>query len=86
MADDHHHHHDHHHESNGELSFNEKLEKILSHWAKHNEDHALNYRNWAENAKANDMGKAAALLEEVADMSLAMNDKFKEALASIKSP
>ena len=83
MSDDHHHHH-HHHESNSELSFNEKLEKILSHWVKHNEDHASNYRNWAQKAKANDMGRAAALLEEAADMSVAINDKFKEAIALVR--
>ena len=81
MSDDHHHHH---HESNGELSFNEKIEKLLGHWIKHNEDHASNYRNWAEKAKANDMGKASGLLEEAADMSLAINEKFEAALALVK--
>lgn len=87
MTDDHHHHHhnhDHHHEATGELSFSEKVEKILSHWVKHNEDHASNYRNWAQKAKANDMGQAALLLEEAADMSLAINEKFREALALVK--
>ncbi len=86
MADDHHHHHHHHpHESDGELSFNEKIEKMLSHWIKHNEDHASNYRNWAEKAKAKDMEKAAVLLEEAADMSLAMNAKFEAALELAKA-
>lgn len=82
MSDDHHHHH-HHHDSQGELSFDEKIEKILSHWIKHNEDHALNYRNWAENAKANGREKAGLLLEEAADTSLAINEKFQAALASL---
>jgi hypothetical protein len=87
MTDDHHHHHhhDHHHEAAGELSFNAKLEKILSHWIKHNEDHASNYRNWAEKAKANDMGKTANLLEAAADMSLVMNEKFEAALELVKA-
>ena len=83
MADDHHHHPHHDHDSPGELSFDEKIEKMLSHWIKHNEDHASNYRNWAQKAKANDMGKAAALLEAAADMSVAINEKFKEALALV---
>jgi hypothetical protein len=82
MSGDHHHHH--HHESNGELSLNEKIEKILDHWIKHNKDHASNYRNWAEKAKANDMEKAASLLEEAADMSLAINEKFEAALSIVK--
>ena len=89
MTDDHHHHHhhhhDHHHDPQGELSFNEKIEKILSHWIKHNEDHALNYRNWAEKAKAKNMGEAAAILEEAAEMSLAMNVKFEAALELVKA-
>ena len=81
MSGDHHHHH---HETNGELSFNEKIEKIIVHWIKHNEDHASNYRNWAEKAKANDMEKAGILLEEAAAMSLEINEKFEAALASAK--
>ena len=84
MSDDHHHdHHHHHHDSHGELSFDEKIEKMLSHWIKHNEDHASNYRNWAEKAKANGKDKAGILLEEAADMSLAINEKFEAAQAII---
>jgi len=85
MSDDHHHHHHHHHDSQGELSFDEKIEKILGHWIKHNEDHASNYRNWAEKAKANGIDKAGKLLEEAADMSLAINEKFEAALGLIKA-
>ena len=80
MSEDHHHHHD--HDSPGELSFDEKFEKMLAHWIKHNEDHASNYRNWAEKAKANGKEKAGMLLEEAADMSLTINEKFTVALAS----
>jgi hypothetical protein len=84
MSDEHHHYHHHDHESQGELSFDEKFEKMLSHWIKHNEDHASNYRNWAEKAKANDKDKAGLLLEEAAVMSLEINDKFEAALALVK--
>jgi hypothetical protein len=62
------------------MPFDEKLLKLLNHWIKHNEDHALNYRNWAEKAKANDQKKAAVLLAEAAEMSLAVNDKFRNVL------
>ena len=81
MSEDHHHHHD--HDSHGELPFDEKIVKMLSHWIKHNEDHASNYRNWAEKAKANGKDDTGVLLEEAADMSLAINDKFEAALAII---
>jgi len=78
MSNDHH--HDHDHDSHGEMPFDEKLLKLLNHWIKHNEDHASNYRNWAEKAKANDQKKSAALLAEAAKMSLAVNDKFRNVL------
>ncbi len=81
MSEDHHHHHD--HDSHGELPFDEKIVKMLSHWIKHNEDHASNYRNWAEKAKANGKDDAGVLLEEAAEMSLAINDKFEAALTII---
>jgi hypothetical protein len=81
MSSDHHHHHD--HDSHGEIPFVEKLLKLLNHWIKHNEDHAFNYRNWAEKAKANGQGEAGALLDEAAEMSLAVNDRFQKALALI---
>jgi len=65
------------------MPFDEKFFKMLNHWIKHNEDHAVNYRNWAEKAKANGQEKAGTLLEEAAEMSLAVNDRFHKALALI---
>ena len=82
MSTDHHHHYN-DHDSHDEIPFNEKLMKMLSHWIKHNEDHALNYRNWAEKAKANGNSKAAGLLEEAAEMSLTITEKFEAALATL---
>ena len=58
--------------------------KILQHWIQHNEDHALNYRNWAQKAKANGKQKAGRLLEEAAALSLEVNEKFGAALAALK--
>ena len=77
MSSDHHH-HNHYHDSQGEMPFDEKLFKLLNHWIKHNEEHALNYRNWAEKAKANGREDAGALLEEAAGMSLAVNEDFDQ--------
>ncbi|CAB1068216.1 hypothetical protein D1AOALGA4SA_282 [Olavius algarvensis Delta 1 endosymbiont] len=81
MSADHLHHHD--HDSTEEMSFDDKLAKLLSHWIKHNENHAINYRNWSEKAKRNGKDEAAALLEAAADMSLAVNEKFEAALAGL---
>jgi len=83
MSDDHHHHHHHSPDSQGELSFNEKMAKLLEHWIKHNQDHASNYRKWAEKAKANGKGKAGEFLLEAAQMSIATNDLFEKALAEL---
>jgi hypothetical protein len=81
MSTDHHHNHD--HDAHDEIPFDEKLKKLLDHWIKHNEDHALNYRKWAEKAKVNGKSDAAGLLEEAADMSLTINEKFEAALAEL---
>lgn len=82
MSSDHHHHHEHSGNQN-ELPFNEKLLKLLEHWIKHNEDHAINYRNWAEKAKSNNLAEAGALMAEAADLSQAVNEKFAKALKMI---
>ncbi len=79
MSNDHHHEHD----SHTEIPFSEKLIKMLNPCIKHNEDHTLNYRNWAEKAKTNGHEEACALLEAAAEMSLAVNAKFEKALALI---
>ena len=75
------HHHD--HESHSDMPFNEKLLKMLDHWIKHNEDHAVNYRNWAEKAKTKGEEDVGKFLEEAAEMSIAVNDRFEKALAAL---
>ena len=76
----HHHHHHHHDESHSELPFEEKLAKILDHWIKHNEDHAQNYKKWAQEAKTKGLTEAGELLLEAADISLGINQKLEKAL------
>ena len=71
---------DHHHsDSHEELPLEQKLLKLLDHWVKHNTDHAVTYRNWAEKAKANGMSEVARLLEDAAKASLQVNDLFRQA-------
>lgn len=83
MSNDHHHHHD--HKPQGEMPLDEKLLKLIAHWIKHNEEHAVNYRNWAEKAKANGQVEAGALINEAAEVSLAINQKLQKASALIGS-
>ena len=74
-------HHYHDHETKSALSFDEKLIIRLEHWAKHNDDHAKTYDDWAQLAKENDLVEAAALLEDVAKMTRLITGKFEETLA-----
>jgi len=87
MSHHHHDHHDHdhhHHDTESPMSFDEKLLKLLDHWIRHNDDHAENYKTWAEKARENSMGEVASLLEDVADMSQALTQKFAAAAKLVK--
>ena len=77
--------HDHNHKTHGDLTFNEKLVKLLEHWIKHNDDHAENYRDWAKKTKEKGMNDVGLLLEDVVGMTELINNKFKKALELIKS-
>ncbi len=74
----------HHHDVESDLTFEEKLNKLLHHWIKHNEDHAGTYRNWKEKAAKNNMKKTAALLEEAAALTIQINQKFEKALNKLE--
>lgn len=76
-----HHHHD--HEIQSALSFNERMIKLLEHWIKHNEDHAQTYRDWAQKAKEKNNTKAGTMLEDAAEMTLSISEKFESAIKLI---
>ncbi len=75
-----HHHHDHSH-GTLEMTFAEKIEKLLDHWIKHNEDHAASYDGWADQAKLNHLEAVAAIIEDAAQMNRTMNENFEKAKA-----
>jgi len=74
-----HHHHHHDHDTESPLSFEEKLAKLFEHWIRHNDDHVLNYKNWAERAKENNMQDVGNLLEEIAEMTQTVSRKIEAA-------
>ncbi len=80
----HHEHHHHDHEVKSELTFDEKLIKLLEHWLKHNDDHAGNYRDWAEKARQNQLEAVGALLEDVCDLTAEINAKFESAAELVR--
>ena len=78
------HHHEHHHDVQSDLTFEERMIKLLDHWQKHNDDHAQTYMDWAEKAKANGLPQIAELLLEVNQMTLEINDRLKEAAEHLR--
>ncbi len=85
-SDDHGHDHSHTHEPPAEISFHQKMEKLLDHWLKHNTDHAESYTDWAQKAEEQGMTGVAQLLKEISDMTLSINKKFEEAAELIRKP
>ncbi len=83
----HHHHHDHHHhEKESDLTFNEKIIKLLDHWIKHNQDHAATYSDWAKRAAENGLHETESLLLKAAAMNLDINSMFEEAIKTVPGP
>lgn len=85
----HHHHHDHSHSSapnEGGLTDKEKVLKLLHHWIHHNDDHADNYRNWAQKVEGMGFPEAAQRLKAAAEMTHAITREFEAAEAAIHGP
>lgn len=78
------HHHEHHHDVQSDLTFEERMIKLLDHWQKHNDDHAQTYMDWAEKAKTNGLLQIAELLIEINQMTLEINAKFEEAAEHLR--
>lgn len=93
MSHDHSHHHDHSHghhhhhaaEPASELTFQDKLEKMITHWIRHNKDHAETYRQWAEKARGEHLESVAELLDSVVGQSERMDAALTSALEKLKS-
>ena len=83
------HSHPHHHHHHGEESSHppnetpsaiERLKKMVEHWVSHNRDHARSFNEWAQRATEMGQQEVAALLEQVAEQSLAQNQALEKAL------
>jgi hypothetical protein len=79
--------HDHHDHGTaaeqGSLSEREKLERLLEHWVKHNDDHIKTYREWSEKAEALNLQDVATLLEEACEVTASLNELFKRAIEKL---
>jgi predicted component of type VI protein secretion system len=87
---DHHHHHkhghghDHDHDKASEMTFPDKMEKLLNHWIKHNRDHVQTYRTWAERALEAGMQDISKQIEEAAETSAKVDIALEKALEMLK--
>jgi cobalt/nickel transport system ATP-binding protein len=59
----------------------EKLRHLLEHWAEHNIDHARNYAEWAERAKAQGKAELAEVLARITEETRNMDALFQKASA-----
>lgn len=76
--------HHHHHNEPSSLTFEEKLNKILQHWKKHNDDHAATYDDWAAQCEAHNLVEVGELLQEVARMTRQINQVFDNAKSKVQ--
>jgi hypothetical protein len=77
------HHHGHAH-SHSPLSFSEKLIRLLDHWIQHNDHHAEDYRQWAQDARENGQTEVADLLESAIELTGSISDRLREAGGKVR--
>jgi len=85
---DHSHGHDHHHGHHGHdqtpsSGLEDKLARLLGHWAKHNHEHAQSYRQWADQARKAQLTAVADLLEAVAAQTQHIAEQLEGGIASM---
>ena len=72
-------------EIKSDLSFEDRLVKLLEHWIKHNRDHSDSYRDWSRKASREGLTDIAQLIEAAAEKTTRINREFEKALALVKT-
>ncbi len=54
----------------------EKLSVLIHHWVSHNEEHAREYRKWADRLEVEGLAEIADRIRQAADLVLASNRHF----------
>ena len=62
----------------------EKLKVLIPHWISHNEEHAGEYKKWAERLEAEGLVDIAERLSQAADLIVASNRHFQEAQTKLE--
>ncbi len=67
-----------HHQGGGSLQ--DKLRLLLPHWIEHNDEHAADFRNWAEKARAAGQQEVAEEIDTAAKELGWVNEALRAAL------
>ncbi len=76
--------HSHDHDHTHELTFEQKLETLFSHWIDHNDSHKDTFYTWAGRAKEAGLDKIAANIEKAGELSQEVTQQLREALNKLK--
>jgi hypothetical protein len=68
----------------GSAAFAGRLEKLLEHWLRHNDDHVKSYQDWARQARDNGLAEAAGRMEAASGLMGQISARFAEALAAVR--
>jgi hypothetical protein len=63
----------------GNKDVTEKLKVLIHHWISHNEEHAEEYRKWANRLEIEGLAEIANVIRQAADLVLASNRHFLSA-------
>jgi rubrerythrin len=66
------------------MGLDDKLIRLLGHWAKHNHEHAHTYRDWAEQARKAGRDEIAALLGTIAEQTLRIAGQLEQGLKTME--
>jgi hypothetical protein len=61
----------------------EKLRALLPHWMEHNDEHAAEFRAWADRARAAGHDNVAGQIEAAAQELVAVNGSLRAALEAL---
>ncbi len=78
------HSHDHGHSHPHELTFEQKLEKLFTHWIDHNESHKDTFFTWAQRAEQEGLKEVAEHIEAAGKLAGDITSQLEEALKKIK--
>jgi len=75
--------HRHDHSQPKEMTLEQKLNTLFSHWIDHNDSHKDNFLSWADKARTGGLTEVADALEQAGSLSQEVTKKLEAALANL---